>query len=106
MPGYRIEVFNRSGTTPTVEDKFIDCDFMINVDGNLEIELVLARRLIDMWFLFLRYHSDIDLDNITAKINRVRRDEFIGKSCYGAKIPDGLLDEAQKEAEERRKLNL
>lgn len=106
VPGYHIECYERKGSKPSVEDKFVDCTFMINIDGRIESGMDIAQRLIDIWFLFLKYHSDIDLADITARINSIRRKEFIGKSLYSAKIPDGILDDAKKQAQERKKLNL
>jgi len=66
----------------------------------------MAQRLIDMWLLFLRYHSDIDITETIARINSARRKEFLGKATYTAKIPDGVLDDAKRQAQERRRLNL
>lgn len=106
MPGYQMQVFDQNGAEPTVEDKLVDCLFMINIDGRLENEMDIAHRLIDIWFLFLRYHSDINLTDITASINSIRQKEFVGMSLYSAKIPDGLLNDAKKQAQERRKLDL
>lgn len=106
MPGYQIELFNRKGAKPTVEDKLVDCLFMINIDGCLENEMEIAHRLIDIWFLFLRYHSDINLTDITTSINCIRQKEFVGMSLYSAKIPDGVLNDAKRQAQERRKLDL
>jgi len=106
IPGYQIELFNRKGPKPTLEDKFVDCAFLINVDGCLEEGMEMAQRLIDMWLLFLRYHSDIDITETIARINSARRKEFLGKATYTAKIPDGVLDDAKRQAQERRRLNL
>ncbi len=106
MPGYEISVFARKGAKPTVEDKLVDCLFMINIDGRIENEMEIAHRLIDIWFLFIRYHSDINLTDITASINSIRQKEFVGMSLYSAKIPDGVLNDAKKQAQERRKLDL
>jgi len=106
IPGYQIEYYDQKGPKPTVEDKVVGCAFLINIDGRLEDGMEIAYRLIDMWFLFFRYHSDIELTDITARVNGIRRNEFIGKSIYSAKIPDGILDDAKRQAQERRKLNL
>ncbi len=106
MPGYQFIIYDRIGPKPTIDDKIVECLFLINIDGRLECGMEIAHRLIDMWFLFLRYHSDIDLANITARINGIRATEFVGKALYSAKIPDGVLDDAKKQAQERRKLNL
>lgn len=106
MPGYQIEIYDQKGPKPTVEDGILDCLFMINFDGRLEAGMEMAHRLIDMWFLFLKYHSDIELASITERVNSIRRNEFMGKSLYSAKIPDGVLDDARRQAQERRRLNL
>lgn len=106
IPGYQIQFFDRTGLKPTIEDKLVDCAFLINIDGRLEAGMEIAQRLIDMWLLFLRYHSDIDITETIARINSVRRKEFLGKATYTAKIPDGVLDDAKRQAQERRRLNL
>lgn len=106
IPGYQIQFFDQTGLKPTIEDKLVDCAFLINVDGRLEAGMEIAQRLIDMWLLFLRYHSDIDITETIAWINSVRRKEFLGKATYTAKIPDGVLDDAKRQAQERRRLNL
>lgn len=80
MPGFQIEIYDQKGTKPTVEDSILDCLFMINFDGRLESGMEIVHRLIDMWFLFLRYHSDIELASITERVNGIRRNEFIGMS--------------------------
>jgi hypothetical protein len=104
--GYLMECYVRKEKIPSIDDKFVDCAFMINIDGRIEDGMDIAQRLIDIWFLFLKYHSDIDLTDLTSQIYGIRRKEFIGKSIYTAKMPDGLLDDARRQAQERKKLNL
>ena len=103
---YFIEFYDRNGPKPSVGDKLVDFAFQINIDGRLETCMEISQQLIDLWCLFLRYHSDIDFTSFTAWINNIIRNEFLGKSVYSAKIPDGMLDEARRKAQERRKLNL
>jgi len=106
MLGYQIEIYDQKGPKRTVEDGIVDCSFMINIDGRLEAGMEIAHQLIDMWLLFLKYHSDIELASVTERVNSIRRKEFLGKATYTAKIPDGVLDDAQRQAQERRMLNL
>ena len=104
--GYQFEIYDQKGPKPTVEDRIVECLFMINFDGTIETGMEIAHRLIDMWLLFLKYHSDVELASVTERVNSIRRNEFIGKSLYSAKIPDGVLDDARRQAQERRRLNL
>jgi len=103
---YIVEFYNQNGPKPSAEDKLIDLAFQINIDGRIETCMDIAQQLIDLWCLFLRYHSDIDFTSFTTQINNIIRNEFLGKSVYSAKIPDGILDEAKRTARERRGLNL
>jgi hypothetical protein len=103
---YVAHIFNRNGVEPTVDDKLIDCDFMININGQIESRMGITLQLIDMWFQFLRYHSDIDVAETKGGINSICQKEFVGKIQYSAKLPDGILDRAKRQAEERRKMKL
>ncbi|MHC4620555.1 MAG: hypothetical protein ACYTEQ_22640 [Planctomycetota bacterium] len=103
---YFIEFYDRNGPKPSVGGKLIDFAFQINIDGRLETCMEISQKLIDLWCLFLRYHSDIDFTSFTVGINDIIRNEFVGKSVYSGKIPDGILDEAKRKARERRTLNL
>jgi len=106
IPGYMLHFFKRTGLKPTNEDRIIDCAFLININGCLEDGMEIAKRLIDMWLLFLRYHTDIDITETQRWIKSVRRKEFLGKAVYTAKIPDGVLDDAKQQVQERKGLNL
>jgi hypothetical protein len=102
---YTVFVFDRKSEKPRAEDTVIGIITILNYDGEVFPTIDLIIDLTRAWDMFLRYHTDIDTESYWEKICKVRaRNE--GKSVYSAPIPKGVLEDAKRQAQQRKVLDI
>jgi hypothetical protein len=99
-------VYNGMGKkpSPSPEAKLIEIGSFINFEGVLFGSMEIIESLIRIWEMFLRYHTEIDVKPFTSRIGAVF--EQRGKFIYAAKLPEGVLKDAKRMADNRKHLDL
>ena len=102
---YYALVHVRKGKKPGLEDKLIGVRSMINFEGTVFESMELIEGLIRIWELFLRHHTEIDIQPFISRIGAIFAQRQ-GQSIYSAKLSDGFLADAKRMASERKHMNL
>ncbi|MHB8845428.1 MAG: hypothetical protein ACYC7L_11865 [Nitrospirota bacterium] len=102
---YTVFAFKRKGDKSSPDDPIVRVINYINFDGILTPARDVILYLIKAWQMFLKYHTKIDLDPFSRRISMVRS-RHEGESTYSTPMPQGLIKDAKRKAEERKKLDI
>jgi hypothetical protein len=102
---YSVLIFSRPSSKPVSEANVVDARSMINYEGEVFDSMELIEVLSRIWEMFLRYHTTHDPTPFVEILNIVyaRRK---GDGVHSAKLPKGILDDAKRNADARKHLNL
>lgn len=100
-----MQVFNRVGDEPAPDDVLLDVRGIVNFNGELFALNDLIEDVLQLWELFLRHHSRLDLTDFRVRVGKVLTSR-IGLATYAAQLPPGLKAWAQQESDRRKRLDL
>jgi len=102
---YYTDIYKQEGDKPGDPDTLIDTCGVINFEGVLYQATDIIGSLIQLWSLFLRNHTEIDIKAFVSRVNAIVAPRQ-GQTTYSAKLPEGMLADAKRQAEERKHINL
>ncbi len=102
---YTVFIYKQLLEKPQPDDNIIGIINVLNYDGDVFTTIDLIIDLTRAWDMFLRYHTNIDTESYWEKICKVRARNN-GKAVYSAPIPKGVLEDAKRQAQQRKVLDI
>ncbi|MCX6030810.1 MAG: hypothetical protein NT169_16130 [Chloroflexi bacterium] len=100
---YSTLIMQQKSEVSQPSDTIIDAHNLINFDGVLYQAAELLEVLIRIWWMFLKYHTNLELGFFDKRIGEVlgQRQNL---SVYKGSIPAGVLDDAKRKADLRKSI--
>ena len=95
----------QKGKKPGPSDKIVGVRSLINVEGALHQSIDIIECLIRIWEMFLRYHTEIDVEPFSLRIGAVFALRS-GQSVYSGKVGEQYIAYAKTKDEERKHANI